>query len=210
MISILVANAKGGCGKSTIATNMAAAFACAGHRTALADADRQRSTLMWLKTRPKHAAPIHALDWRKETGKVPGTVERLVIDAGAGIASGRVRELLRRADIVVMPILPSAFDEAATQRFLKKVDELKPIRKGRKPVAVVGNRMRTGTLAARELDAFLDKQGHEVVARLADLALYAAAARQGLGIFDLAPSRRARAESDWQPLLGRIAQEDDA
>jgi len=208
MISILVANAKGGCGKSTIATNLAAAFANAGHRTALADADRQRSTLTWLKTRPKSVAPIVALDWRKETGKVPDGVERLVIDAGAGVTSARVRDLLKRTDIVIMPILPSVFDEAATRRFLKKVDELKPIRKGRKPVEVVGNRMRTGTHAARELDAFLVELGHEVVARLGDLALYAAVARQGLGVFDLAPSRRARAEADWAPLLRRIAEEE--
>ncbi len=208
MISILIANAKGGCGKSTIATNLASAFANAGSRTALAEADRQRSTLMWLEARPVSVPPIVALDWRKETGKVPGGVERLVIDAGAGITSARVRELLKRSDIVVMPILPSVFDEAATRRFLKKVDELKPVRKGRKPVAVVGNRMRQGTHSARELDAFLARLGHEVAARLTDLALYGAAARQGLGVFDLAPSRRARAEADWAPLLRRIDQEE--
>jgi len=204
VISVLVVNAKGGCGKTTVATNLATAFANAGLRTGLAECDRQGSSLKWLKSRPATAAAIEALDWRKGRGEVPKNLARLVIDAGAGVDSERVRTLLKDADMIVMPVLPSVFDEAATKRFLKRVDELKPVQKGRKPVMVIGNRVRANTRAARELDEFLASLGHDVVTRLTDRALYQDVARQGLGIFDLPPSRRASVIDDWLPMVRRI------
>ena len=207
MISVLVANAKGGCGKTTVSTNLATAFANAGLRTALADNDRQRSCLTWLKRRPKDAAPIEGLDWSKATGKPPKDVERLVIDSGAGLASKRVQELLRQADLLVMPVLPSIFDETATKRFLKRVDELKPVRRGRKPVAIVGNRMRMGTRSSAELEDFLNAQGHDIATRLRDRAIYQDVARQGLGIFDLSPARRKGIAEDWLPLIRLIEEQ---
>ena len=208
MISILVANAKGGCGKTTIATNLATAFANAGLKTALAEADRQRSCLLWLKRRPKNVSRIEALDWRKEVLSLPKGIERLVIDSGAGLTSTRVQELLKQASMLVMPVLPSIFDEIATRRFLKRVDELKPVRKGRKPVAIVGNRVRFGTRAERELNDFLAKLGHEVSAKFGARAIYQDVARQGLGIFDLPPSRRAGIVGDWLALIRMIESQD--
>ncbi len=204
MISVLVAHAKGGCGKTTIATNLATAFANAGLRTGLADADRQGSSLKWLKLRPDSAAPIETLDWRKGRVDVPKKMARLVIDAGAGVDSERVRALLKDADMIIMPVLPSVFDEAATKRFLKRVDELKPVQSGRKPVMVVANRVRANTRAAKELDEFLGSLGHDVVTRLGDRAIYQDVARQGLGIFDLPPSRRAGVINDWLPMVRRV------
>ncbi|WP_421723356.1 division plane positioning ATPase MipZ [Bauldia sp.] len=204
MISILVANAKGGCGKTTVATNLATAFANAGLVTALADADRQRSCLGWFKRRPKDAPRIAALDWHKRDGKLPDDIDRLVIDSGAGLRSRHVQDLLKRADIVVMPVLPSVFDERATKAFLKKVEALKPIRKGKKPVAVIGNRLRARTKAETELETFLAKLGHDVAARLRDRSTYQDVARRGLGVFDLSPARRAGVVDDWLPLIHLI------
>lgn len=209
MISVLVANAKGGCGKTTVATNLASAFANAGLRTALAEGDRQRSSLRWLARRPAEAAPIEALDWRGAAEKRPRKLDRLVIDAGSGLGSKRVQEFLRRADLLVMPVLPSFFDEAATRRFLKRVDRLKPIRSGRKPVAVVANRVRKGTRAAAELESFLAGVGHEAAARLASRAIYQEVARLGLGIFDVAPSRRAEVVADWISLVRLVERSGD-
>lgn len=204
MISVLVANAKGGCGKTTIATNLATAFANSGLRTALADSDRQQSCLRWLKRRPQDEPLIEALDWRKGPGKPPKRIERLVIDSGAGLRSKRVQALLKQANLLVMPVLPSIFDEIATRRFLKRVDQLKPVRRGKKPVAIVGNRMRARSRAETELDEFLSELGHEVVARLRDRAIYQDVARRGLGIFDLSPARRAGVVDDWLPLIELI------
>ena len=204
MLSILIANSKGGCGKSTLATNLAGALAVAGHTVMLADADRQRSSLAWAARRSPTARPIMTADWVKSTGDVPRDVTRLVIDGPAGLRKGDVEELIASADLVVMPVLPSTFDQEASRSFLAKLEALKPIRKNRKGVAIVGNRMRERTKAAIRLDQFLSGLGHTVVARLRDSQAYGEAAEAGLSIFD-AHSARARAiQEDWRPLMDYI------
>src|SRR3982751_6218539 len=148
MLTILVANIKGGCGKTTIATNLAAAFAGGGHATLLADVDRQRSSLGWSERRPGSAAPLAGLDWSRDLGSAPKGTRRLVIDAPAALKTKQIEDLVRLPDIIVLPVLPSAFDEQATERFLGKLDELKPIARNKKAVAVVGNRLKPRTRAA--------------------------------------------------------------
>jgi chromosome partitioning protein len=204
MLSILIANSKGGSGKSTLATNLAGAFAQAGHQVLLADADRQGSALAWAERRPPSARPIAVANWTKAPGEVPRGIDRLVIDAAAGLKKGGVEELIAQADLVIMPVLPSAFDQVASLAFLAKLDELKAIRKNRKGIAVVGNRMRERTLAAQRLDRFLAGLGHAVVARLRDSQAYGEAAAAGLSIFELKAARNAALREDWQPLLDYV------
>lgn len=202
--AILVTNTKGGCGKTTLATNLATAFASSGFATALADVDRQKSSLDWLKSRPETAAPITGLDWRKKVSPVPETVRRLVIDVPAGLKLGHVEDLLKSADLVVVPVLASVFDRRSTEAFLTKLDRVKPIAKGKKRVLIVANRQRARQKAARQLLDELASAGLEPSAHLAERALYADLAAQGLGLFDVAPSRVAAARADWVPLLGAI------
>src|SRR5471030_2807188 len=97
MLTILVATTKGGCGKTTTATHLAAALAAAGHRVAIADADRQRSSLGWLDRRPAAAPTIEGVDWSRSLGKPP-KVDYLVVDAPAGLRSKEVKELVQLAD----------------------------------------------------------------------------------------------------------------
>ncbi|MBP2295199.1 ParA family protein [Azospirillum rugosum] len=204
MRTILVANIKGGCGKTTIATHLAAAYAGTGHSTVLADVDRQRSSLGWLERRPHTAPALVGLDWAKDFGDAPKGTQRLIIDAPAALKTKQIEDLVRMVDIVVLPVLPSAFDEQATQRFLGKLEELKSIAKNRKSVAVVGNRLRARTKAADRLDQFLGGVGHRVVTRLRDSQIYADAAASGLSLFDLSGKRAAEHRADWDPLLTYI------
>jgi chromosome partitioning protein len=204
MISVLVANTKGGCGKTTVATHLAAAFASAGWRTALADADRQRSSLDWTRLRPPSAAPVEPLDWSRDLSRPPREVERLVIDGAAAMKKKHVFELVGMADVIVVPVLPSAFDQGSTSAFLARLAELKSIRKNRKPVAILRNRVRPRTHAAARLARFLAAFEHADLGTLADRAIYSDVAAQGLSIFDLPGKRAAALRGDWAPVIAYV------
>ncbi len=200
-MAILVSNSKGGCGKTTLATNLAAAFAQGGLRTALADVDRQKSSLNWLKRRPRDLPRIDGLNWTRKFEAPGKDIQRLVIDAPAAISVERFRELLRLSQAILLPVLPSAFDQAATRRFLKKIDELKPIRRNKKPLAIVGNRVRARTRSAKELEDFLRTLEHPVAAYITDRSLYTDGAYSGVSIFDKEDRRARAAQADWSSLI---------
>lgn len=204
MISVLVANTKGGCGKTTIATHLAAAFANRGLNTALADADRQKSSLAWLGRRPFETTAIGALDWSDEVHKTPKGLDRLVIDGAASMKRKSTHELIRMADVIVVPVLPSVFDQGATASFLAQIAELKPIRKNRKTVAVVRNRVRPRSRAAQRLDRFLEGVEHRDLGTLPDRSLYEEVAEGGLSLFDLKGARARALQRDWELLLDYV------
>ena len=201
MKSILITNPKGGCGKTTIATNLAAAFANWGLKTALVDTDRQLSSLQWLDTRPQTAAPILGLDCSKRPKKLPRGIARLVIDSAAGLPLREVRELVRLADIVIIPLLPSAFDIKATMTFLEKFTDLKPIRKRKKPFSLMRNRCRVGSRAVKRLDDVMIDVDAVDVGWLPERSLYNEVAWQGLGIFDLQTHQSHEIQGDWIPIV---------
>lgn len=201
MLSVLVGNIKGGCGKTTIATHIAAAFAAGGLVTAIGDCDHQRSSLGWLKRRDPHQPPILGLDWSKDVGQPPKGLDRLVIDAPAAMHHKDVTELIGISDIVVIPVLPGAFDEDATAHFLRKLSDIKAVRKNKRVVAVVGNRLRTGTKASERLDRFFKSLGFPVVARLRDSQLYPNAAASGSCVLEGKDRRSRDHAAEWAPLL---------
>ena len=205
MISILVGNTKGGCGKTSIATNLAVALASAGRRVMLADADKQHSSLLWAGRRPAHVVPVVTDDWaRMEQLKLPKGIDRLIIDAPAAMRRGQIEELVAMADIIIIPVLPSIFDEDGSRQFLAKLEDIKAVRKNRKTLALVGNRVRPTTRAAGRLDLFLNGIGHNVLTRLRDTQLYPEVAAVGLGLFDLHDKRTEVFKADWAPLISYI------
>ena len=141
----------------------------------------------------------------KKIGKVPGGTRRLVVDAPAAVRRGAVRELVQTADVILIPVLPSLFDEATTRRFLRVLDKLKPIRNNKRAVALVGNRIRVRTTASRHLEDFLAGLNQDVVSLIRDTQLYPTASAGGLSIFDMAPSRAERYTEEWRPLLRFIS-----
>ena len=201
VFSVLVTNPKGGSGKTTVATNLVSAFAAVGQRSWLADVDRQRSSLGWLGRRPETAPPIKGLDWVKALGKAPARQGVLVIDAPAAIKSRKTDALVALADVVVVPVLPSVFDQDTTAAFLKRLDDLKPIRKNKKSVAVLRNRVRRNSRAAARLDLFMIGTGRQDLGVLPDRAFYPELAARGLGIFDLGTKQAVALQEDWQALL---------
>jgi chromosome partitioning protein len=199
--TILVATVKGGSGKTTISTNLAAALAKDGARVLLAELDRQRSASEWLARRPADAAPIEGTEWIREIGRPDPAHDYVVLDAPAALKTRQIEEIVTFADRIVVPVVPSAIDEAATLRFLKKLDDIRAVAKGRKPVGIVGNRVRGGTRSAERLAAFMPGTGHRAIARIRDSQAYLDVVDAGLGIFDRSGSRFAALKEDWWPLL---------
>lgn len=201
MTTILVATVKGGSGKTTLSTNLAAALANDGARVLLADLDRQRSAMEWLARRPADAAVIEGAEWIKEIGRPGPDHDFAILDAPAALKTRQIEEIVAFADRIVVPVVPSAIDEAATLRFLRKLDDIRAVAKGRKPVGIVGNRVRNGTRSAERLSAFMAGTGHRAIARIRDSQAYLDVVDAGLGLFDRGGARYAPLKEDWWPLL---------
>lgn len=203
MRTVLIANRKGGVGKTLIAVTLATALAGRGLRVALADADRQQSTTAWLSRRPKSVPQIRGLDWSRTSsiGEHPKRLDWLVIDAPGALKGSKAESLIAEARAVLVPVQPSIFDEASTKGFLVEIEELKRVRKGKVGVHLVANRYRPRTRAAAALDAFLDEIGQPPLTRLSERAVYGEYATEGLGIFDRQLVSLIPLKSQWQPIL---------
>lgn len=185
MRSIMVMNAKGGCGKTTLATNIAAYYADKGKDVVLVDFDPQGCSMDWLARRPKDRAPIRGVTATKPDKQLPENCDVLVIDAPARVHGGELTQLMRQAETIVMPVLPSTIDMDAADRFLKEMQSSPPYRNRKVKVGLVANRARDVTNISYELDQFLDKKRQNYVAYLRDAMNYVRAYTRGLGIHEL-------------------------
>lgn len=206
MQTILVANPKGGSGKTTLATNIAGWLAGKRQRVGLQDADPQGSSTQWLARRPALFPSIagFSADAGKKEMKDVG-VEWLVVDSAAGTRGDALRDALRRADVMIVPVSPSTFDMSATASFLQAIGDYKAIREGGLSVALVAMRVDSRTRAAGELDEFLKQFEFPLVAHLRDTQVYVYCARDGYSVFDLPRSRGEQDTEQWKPLTRWIA-----
>lgn len=194
---VVVANPKGGVGKTTVATNIAGYFAGQGHQVMLGDADRQQSSRLWLRLRPAEARPIASWDVGEgQIAKPPRGTTHVVLDTPAGMHGKWMEDTLRSADKVVVPLSPSIFDMYATRAFL---DELAQHRKaGHMQVGIVGTRVDGRTIAAEKLQEFVDALGLPVLGFLRPTQNYVHLAARGLTLSDLSPAKVERDLVQWQ------------
>lgn len=207
MRTILVANRKGGVGKTVTAVTLTTALAARGAAVALADADGQKSALHWLKQRPATARPVVGLDWshKGDVGDAPKGLDWLVIDAPGALKGERAEALIAEADAVVSPLMPSFFDLDSTRRFLKEIEGVKRVRKGKVPVHLLANRVRPQSRGATRLEGFFTELGQPAIAWVSERSAYADLAERGLGLFDPPQQSYAPLRAQWQPLLDALA-----
>lgn len=192
---VVVANPKGGVGKTTLSTNVAGYFASQGHSVMLGDADRQQSSALWLRLRPPEARPIQTWDFsaQDEVARPPRGVTHVVLDTPAGLHGKRFKDVLKLANKVIVPLQPSIFDIYATRDFLDELTETRKV-----AVGIVGMRVDPRTIASEKLAEFVDGLGLPVLAYLRDTQNYIHLAARGLTLFDVAPSRVEKDLQQWQ------------
>lgn len=196
---VVVANPKGGVGKSTLATNIAGYFASRDHTVMLGDADRQQSSRLWLGLRPAAARSITGWDVGEDKlAKPPKGTTHVVLDTPAGLHGKALKQVVDIADKVIVPLQPSIFDIYATRQFL---DELAQLRKSaNKQVGIVGMRVDPRTIAADKLHEFVDTLDLPVIGYLRNTQNYIHLAARGLTVFDVAPGRVERDLEQWQTI----------
>lgn len=199
---IVIANPKGGVGKSTIATNLAGYFAKQGNKVMLGDADVQQSSRAWLALRPGSLPPIAAWDINGSLAKPPKGTTHIVLDTPAGLAGPRLEEVLRIADKIVVPLQPSMFDILATQEFLQRL----AVRHGRAEIGVLGMRVNIRTRAADQLAHYVGNLGLAMLGYLRDTQNYVQLAAHGATLWDVAPSRVEKDMEQWQALVDWVEQ----
>lgn len=208
MHRILVLNAKGGCGKTTLATNLASYYADQGRVTALLDYDPQGSSMRWLSLRDPERPAIHgiaAYQRRRDVTRafqmrLPMEAERVIMDVPAGVAGLGLVEYVQRVDTILVPVLPSPIDIHAAAHFIQDLLLVGKVRSAGIRLAVVANRVRTNTLVFKSLERFLSTLKLPLVATLRDSQNYIRAAEQGLGVSELEKGRTAQDCQRWAPL----------
>lgn len=204
MLTVLVASSKGGCGKSTLVTQLASHWAQEGRHTAIVDADRQGSSFRWAARRADTTAPgVLAVEGgRKALDKLPEDTQRTLIDTPAGSHERELEPYLEKADVVLVPALPSTFDLDATLAFLQHLQEIPRIKRGKLPVAVVGNRLKPWTRASQDaMDELASHSPFPLVAQLRDSQAYVLLTALGKGIFDYSSEQVRNHQEDWKQLL---------
>jgi len=211
---IVVLNPKGGSGKTTIATNLAAYFATQGFKPALMDLDAQGSSSRWLSKRPRELPSVHGIAGyernlrvtRSFAMRVPMECERLIVDTPAAVAPQDLQDLTRAAAAIIVPVLPSDIDIHAATKCIGDLLLLAKVKREQRRLAVVANRVKKHTRMYRSLMRFLESLDIPVVTTLRDSQNYLRASEGGTGLFEMKP-RLVREDTDqWQPLLGWIAQ----
>ena len=202
MRHIIVLNSKGGCGKSTIATNLASYYADAGKKVALVDYDPQASSLDWLERRPAKRATISGVEgYKSGMTHISRSADVAIVDAPARSHGPELTNLVRHAETIIVPVLPSTIDMEASTKFLAELQKQHKIKNKKARVAVVANRVREYTVIFETLDEYLEKLRVPYVAALREAQNYIRAYTRGLGIYELPEYLAWPDWEQWDPLI---------
>lgn len=205
---ILVINGKGGSGKTTVSTNLAAWLAQRGDTTVLVDADPQGSSSYWLASRPKELPPIFGVKieansriTRSFQWRAPKSTRWLITDAAPGLTDTALEDIIQNHDLIIVPVLPSDIDIRASARFIGELLLTRSMRQQRRPIAVIANRVKQKTNAWERLKKFLLSLNIPYPASLRDTQNYVRAYSDGKGISDYTQQSHERDRNDWDLLL---------
>ena len=202
MRHILVLNAKGGCGKSTIATNLASYFAWEKEKkVVLADYDPQASSLAWLEARGEEWPEITGIAAWQDPLRPSRDTDVVIMDAPARVHGSELTQLVRKAETILFPVLPSPIDMRAAETFMQELQATGRVQRGEAKIGVIANRVRENTIVFAELYDFLRKLNVPYIATLRDTQNYIKAEERGVGIFEMAPSQVWQDIENWEPLV---------
>lgn len=213
MQRILILNPKGGSGKTTVATNLAANFAVAGYRPALMDVDPQASSMRWLSKRPNDQAPVYGIAGYERSAavtrswqlRVPQDCDPLIIDTPAAVETQGITEITRGADVILVPVMPSDIDIHAAAKCIADLLLVAKIKRSDERIGIIANRVKANTLVSQSLKRFLTSLDIPLIATLRDSQNYVRTAESGLGISEL-PSWRVRDDVEaWDALMTWLA-----
>jgi chromosome partitioning protein len=210
MQKIVIVNPKGGSGKSTLSTNLAAYYAVQGMKPALMDLDPQGSSTRWVRKRPREAASIHGIAACEDNPRVTRSFalrvnagcQRLVVDTPAALIKHRMPDVTRGADSILVPVLPSDIDIHAAARCVSDLLLIAKIHRSERRLGVVANRVKRNTRAYQALMRFLESLRIPVVGVLADSQNYIRAAEAGLGVHELKASQARDDVASWESIIG--------
>lgn len=210
---IVVMNSKGGCGKTTIATNLASCYARHGFQTALFDYDPQGSSMRWLRTRDESAAGIYGVVAHKSATnnknkswllRLPIGTERVIIDTPAGLRETELLDHIQNIDEIVIPVLPSPIDIHSTADFIRDLLLIGKLRASNTRVNIITNRVKANTISFQALKRFLDTLKIPVIAQIKDTQSYIHAAERGLGIHELNKKQLEDDKMLWDKILKQL------
>ena len=202
MRSIMVLNSKGGSGKSTVATNIASYYAAQGNKVILVDLDPQSSSLDWLAARPSGRSSISGIDGAAGQYRVPRNADYVVYDTPAAVHGAELSALLRRAQSIIIPVLPSTIDMRAATPFVQKVLDNNRVARKEARVALIANRCRENYNIYHQLDSYLRKiRKAPFISVLRESQNYVRAAERGLGVFELPPYAVRKDIDQWDPII---------
>ena len=202
MRKILIANPKGGSGKSTLSTHLASYFAWQEDAVMLGDLDKQHSSHHWLDLRPSSLPFIQRWDiGNDKVARPPKGCQVAILDTPACFAGKKLKHVINQVDHVIVPVLPSAFDLWACADFFAELAELKAVRREEVKIGVVGMRVNSRTQSAQQLPDFLSRYDLPLLTCLRDTQLYNQTIQRGMTLFDLPHSKTERDRAEWQPLI---------